>query len=100
MQIKFLVGRSPKENPVIAQAALLEQWYNSIENNQIKFIKTATINFIDYDISDYPDQDKIKNAIIDSLDCSEEAFEDTYNAVAESTRIMELIITLEDYNYD
>ena len=98
MQIKFLTGHDPKANPIITQADLLQQWYKSIEKSQIKFIQNANIKFIDYDISDYPDQDKIKKAISDYLGYSCEFLdEETYEEFATKFRVMELIITVENY---
>ncbi len=97
MQIKFLTGRDPKADQIVAQADLLQQWYKSIENSQIKFIKNANIEFIDYDISDYPDQDKIKKAIMTSCGYTEARYLEMYDSIAERIRVMELVITTENY---
>ena len=102
MQIKFLTSISTQgdydANVALGQAELLTIWAKCIENTQIKFINKAKIEFIDYDFSDYPDQSKTNKAISEYFGYSCELLnKDTYEEFLTEFRILELVITVEDY---
>lgn len=115
MQIKFLTiygmpihGASAVE----AQCTLLEFWQRSIMNNQVKPIDRATIIFNDYSFSEYYDQEKLCNEIRRSVYSSYNhlhsaqfwqwagkhyyIFEELYNDLAETHRLMELTINVAE----
>jgi hypothetical protein len=91
-------------------------WQRSIQCKQIKFIPAAKVEFKDYLLSEYPDQEKAKKEIHNAYGhklskkegknwiyrwCGEEFpdLDSIYNALAEQKRFMELIITVEDEDY-
>lgn len=98
MQIKFLTFYDLNTDPIYAQNKLLKQWHDSIVKNQIKFIKKAIIAFTEYKICEYTDQLKIEEAIINSG--YKDNLEEIYKELNNKKRIMELIITVEDVDYD
>lgn len=97
MEIKFTTAYETDTPKIFAQADLLYMWYRNIEDSQIKFIKKANIEFIDYSIKDYPDQDKVKKALANGTGYEQEQLEEAYKTLLEQTRVMELIIIPEDY---
>lgn len=103
MQIKFLTSicaqGNYEVNKALGQAELLTIWSKCIQSCQIKFINKATIEFIDYDFSDYPDQEKTNKAISEYFGYSYKLLdEDTYEDFLTKFRILELVITIEDYD--
>ena len=109
MQIKFLTMFNAfgeyEINKSFAQIDLLAQWQRSIHTCNIKFIDRASIEFKDYDFSDYEDKARVKKEIKNAYKYKDFVFdgvlygdlESLYNALAEQKRLMELTITVEDY---
>lgn len=98
MNIKFVTAYEADTHKILAQADLLTLWQKSIENSQIKFIKKADIEFLDYAIYDYQDQDKVRKALADGTGYEGEQLEEAYKTLLKQTRVMELVITPEDYD--
>lgn len=103
MQIKFKTAYSANTDPIVAQTALLDQWSKSCENDQIKFIKKADIEFTNYNIYEYPNQTQLKKEYATYLstfnsDCSDENVSRCFKEFAKKYRILELTITPEDYD--
>lgn len=101
MQIKFKTGYSIGTPLSYVQAGLLNIWYKSLEASQIKFIKKANIEFIDYDLCEYPNQDKLKEELTSYYNSfntkqSEHLSEKAFNNLIGKLRILELVITPED----
>ena len=116
MQIKFLtiyVSPVHGDSVIDAQCKLLEFWQQSIINNHVKPIQKAIVEFKDYSFLDYYNQEKLNNEIKKSLPSGYNhlhnkhfwqwagkyyyVFEELYNDLADTHRLMELVITLEDY---
>ena len=118
MQIKFLTLYHDFDDPSYgkscAQDNLLYMWQQSLQLRQIKYISNAKVEFKDYSFFDYPDQEKVRKEIHNTYGhkCKnkddnsfiyrwcEKTYSDLdsiYNALAKQKRLMELIITVEDY---
>ena len=115
MQIKFLTiyhdladVEDAKSN---AQYALLGMWQNSLLLQNIGFVESAKVEFKDYGLFDYPNQERAKKEIDTAFKYQAKKTDpveywwagkqypdlDTlYSALAEQKRLMELVITLED----
>jgi len=117
MQIKFLTIYHEFDNVEYskqqAQDSLLFMWMRSLQLQQVKFISTAKVEFKDYALLNYPDQEKAKKEIYQAYShrnkktkhveywwCGKQYsdFDTLYNALAEQKHLMELIITVEDYD--
>lgn len=113
MQIKFLNIYDYYDTEISqVQYELLEFWQKGIVYDQIDFINKAKIEFNDYSFSEYVDQSKLKTELhkstvsgYDSLTESDfwfanrkcyTNFEDLYNDLAKTYRLMELVITVEE----
>lgn len=94
-----------------AQYDLLGMWQKSILLQNISFINSAKVEFTDYGLFDYPNQERAKkevsracgyqakkNAPIEYWYGNEryEELEELYKALAEQKRLMELTITVEE----
>ena len=120
MQIKFLTlyhnFDDRERNLCSAQDSLLYMWQRSIQLKQIKFIPTAKVEFKEYSFFDYPDQEKAKREINSAYGHKRKKkdgggfeywwageqypdLDSIYKALAEQKRFMELIITVEDGDY-
>ena len=120
MQIKFLTIYHDFDDDVelskrYAQDSLIYMWQRSVQLQQVKFISSATVDFKDYNILEYPDQAKAKKEIWAAYGhkdkyskhkqvwrwCGREYtdFETFYNLIAEQKRFMELTITVKDEDY-
>ena len=102
MQIKFLTAISTQGdydiNKALGQAELLAIWSKCIKSCQVKFMTKANIEFIDYDFSDYPDQEKVNKAISEYFGYSYKLLDiATYEDFLTKFRILELVITTENY---
>jgi hypothetical protein len=114
MQIKFLnIYDYYDIEPSQVQYELLDFWRQSIVRDQINFIYKAKIEFKDYSFMEYPDQEKLikqlQKNIVSGYDADIESqfwvigkkryisFEELYNYLAKTHRLMELTITPEDY---
>lgn len=114
MQIKFLTLYGQPiyaESMVDAQCRLLSFWQRSLENSQVKPIRTASIEFSDYAFIEYYDQEKLLNTIDKSVGRNYntntpcwyangkryEYLESLYEDLSSDNRLMELTITTEDY---
>ena len=117
MQIKFLtiyhdfddVEYSKRE----AQDSLLYMWMRSLQLQRIKFISAAKVEFKEYSLLEYPNQEKARKEIWNAYGHKDrrsknkivwrwsgieyDDFEAFYAKVAEQKRLMELTITPEDY---
>jgi hypothetical protein len=111
MQIKFLNIYHYQDEPCQIQYELLGFWQNAIVHDQINFIHNAKIEFNDYSFVDYPDQEKLNKEINNktsyhlngkqfwqALGKRYEIFENMYNDLAASYRLMELTISPEGYD--
>ena len=102
MLIKFKTAYSVNANLYIAQRALLEQWANAITNSQINYINKAKIEFVEYNLLDYPDQDQLLKEYTTYFSSfspnweNKEAVEAAYKEFSNNYRLLELVITLED----
>lgn len=102
MQIKFRVAYNKKSSPDIAQMELLEQWVDAIKNSQIKYIQTAKIEFIDYDISEYYNQEKLLEEYTTYISTfnpehtNEEYVKKVFKEFSNDFRLLEMVITVED----
>ena len=102
MQIKFKTAYSLNSSPEIAQIALLEQWTEAIKNSQINYIKNAKIEFIEYKLLDYPDQEQLLKeytvyfASFNSNYTDSEIVEEAFKEFSNHYRLLELVITPED----
>lgn len=120
MQIKFLTIYHEFEDTDYskreAQDRLLYMWMRSLQLKNIKFISKAQVEFKDYSVKEYPNQDKAKREVHiaygHKLKKSEGGgfvyrwggdeytnLDSIYNALAEQKRFMELIITVDDEDY-
>jgi hypothetical protein len=110
MQITFLnIYNFYESTPAQAQYELLGFWQQSIKNNQINFINKAKIEFIEYSLAEYPDQERLCKEInwktsyhLDNkqfwqaLGKCYDTFDVLYDDIAKSHYLMELTITLEE----
>ncbi len=113
MQIKFLtIYGMPGQGGghIEAQYDLLNYWQRSLINCQTLPIKQAKIEFNEYSLVEYYDQEKLVKEInyktsyyLDNKQFWQamgkryDMFEDLYNDLAKTYRLMELVITPEDY---
>ena len=112
MQITFLTIYLDDTDFGLANAQwdLLSMWQAAISNNTIKIIAEAKINFKNYSLPEYPDQEKLTKEINYktsyhlndgqfwlALGKRYDTFEELYNDLAKTHRLMELVITVEDY---
>ena len=115
MQIKFLTIyhalNNVEQNLIGAQMDLLDQWRSNLQISNLKFITKAEIAFKDYSFFDYPDQEKAKKYINSGYLSTYKNrvpeywwagiqypdLDTLYEAIAKSSRFMELTIALEDY---
>ena len=112
MQIKFLtIYGIPGQGGgyMEAQYDLLTYWQRSLINGQMLLLKQASIEFKDYALTEYYDQEKLIKEInyktsyhLDdkqfwqALGKRYDVFEDLYNDLAKNHRLMELVITIEN----
>ena len=115
MQIKFLtIYGSPIHGSTAADAQyeLLGFWQRSVGYEQVKPVKKAIIEFSDYSFEEYQDQEKlckeIKNCTSSTFNYEHnttywwlagkryDVFEDLYDDLAKTHRLMELTITVEE----
>ena len=116
MQIKFITVYYANEDldasRAIAQADLLRQWQESLNNYNMKALTKADIRFTDWAILDYPEQERLKTKIDSSitkhynhltnetywwfLDDRYTDFKTFYNDLDKTHQLMELVITVED----
>ena len=102
MQVKFKTAYSKESSPDIAQMELLEQWVDAIKNSQIKYIQTAKIDFIDYDISEYYNQEQLLReyttylSTFNSDHANEEYVKKVFKEFSKDFRLLEMVITVED----
>lgn len=110
MQIKFLNIYDCRDiERCQVQYELLEFWQNAIVHDQINFINSALIEFKEYSLEEYPDQEKLCKEINyktnyhlngqqfwQALGKRYDVFEDLYNDLAKGHRLMELTITVEE----
>lgn len=120
MQIKFLTLYHAFDNMEYslrnAQDNLLYMWQRSSQLKQIKFIRSAKVEFKEYSFFDYPDQEKARREISDAYGHKLKKkdgggivyhwagteypdLDSIYKALAEQKRFMELIITVDDEDY-
>ena len=120
MQIKFLTlyhdFDDESTSKRYAQDSLIYMWQRSIQLKQIKFIPTAKVEFKEYSFFDYPDQEKVKREISNAYGhklkkkdgggvvyrwAGDEYpdLDSIYKALAEQKKLMELIITVDDEDY-
>lgn len=109
MQITFLtmyhVFDDAEVSKALAQDDLLSKWRNCIQTNNIKFISNAHIEFKDYAFNDYPGQERLKAELTYAYKDREYKYAgiEFYNIdslcdmLAKDKRIMELVITVENY---
>lgn len=115
MQIKFLTTYrlpGPGDGHIEAQYHLLKYWQQSLANCQMSAIKHATVEFNDYSFIDYYDQEKLIKEINyntsyhledkqfwQAMGKRYDVFEDLYNDLAKTHKLMELVITVENEDY-
>ena len=116
MQIKFLTIYHDFDDIELsrryAQDSLIYMWQRSVQLQQVKFISSATVDFKDYNILEYPDQAKAKREIWTAYYHKDKHkqvwrwggveytdFETFYSVIAEQKRFMELTITVKDEDY-
>ena len=98
MQIKFKKSFLPEEPIVLIQAELLKLWQRSLEDCQVKYIQKANVSFVDYDITEYPDQALLCKELMDSnIEEAKDNPEQFIKSLAGKLRMMELVIAPEDY---
>lgn len=113
MQIKFLNIYDYYDTEVLqVQYELLDFWRLAITRDQINFIREAKVEFKDYTFAEYPDQDKLiqelRKNVVSGYDSHTGSyfwvinkkqysnFEELYNELAKTHRLMELIIAIDD----
>lgn len=119
MQIKFLTIYHDFDDEATskryAQDSLIYMWQRSVQTQQVKFISSARVDFKDYSIIEYPNQEKARREIYQAYGHKDKSsnskqvwrwggetytdFEVFYNKIAEQKRFMELTITVEDEDY-
>lgn len=117
MQIKFLtLYHNFADNDcgrIQAQCSLLSEWQRCSQLRNIKLISRASIEFKDYSLFDYPDQEKAKQEINNAYGREDKKtntveywwggeqysdFETLYKALAEKKRFMELTLEVEEWS--
>lgn len=117
MQIKYLTLYHNFANndcgQIQAQCSLLSAWQRSAQLRNIKLISMAKIEFKDYSLFDYPDQDRAKREINNAYGRENKKtdtieywwsgeqyldFETLYKALAEQKRFMELTVEVEKWS--
>lgn len=112
MQIKFLnIYNCYDIERCQVQYELLEFWQNAIVHDQIEFIHNAKITFIEYTFEEYSEFAREKlikelnyktsyhlngKQFWQALGKRYDVFEDLYNDLAKTHRLMELTITVEE----
>ena len=115
MQIKFLnIYDYYDTERCQVQHELLEFWQKAIAHDQIDFIHNAKISFIEYTFDEYAEFNKenlikqLHESTVSGYDANTESdfwfankkcytsFEELYNDLAKTHRLMELTITVED----
>lgn len=119
MQIKFLTiyheFDDAEYSKRFAQDSLIYMWQRSVQTQQVKFISYAKVEFKDYNILEYADQERARREVHQAYGHKDRAsnnkqvwrwcgntytdFDIFYNKLAEQKRFMELTITVEDENY-
>jgi hypothetical protein len=115
MQIKFLtIYGLPGEGGghVEAQYNLLNYWQRSLIKCRVLPVKQASIEFNDYALAEYYNQEKLANEINhktsyhfdgkqfwQAMGKRYDLFKDLYNDLAKTHRLMELVITVENGDY-
>ena len=102
MHIKFKTIYGPEAPLIMVQKELLRQWATSCEECQMKFIQEANIIFNDYSMPEYPNQKQLKKEYSRYLatfnpDLSDENVANCFKEFAKQYRVLELVITPEDY---
>ena len=114
MQIKFLnIYDFCDIELAQVQYELLGFWQNAIVYDQVPFINKAVIEFTEYALPDYPDQEKLVNQLKKNIISGYDAdinsyfwvinkkrytdFEELYNDLAKTHHLMELVVTTDDY---
>lgn len=104
MTIKFKTCYISETSSSIVQADLLRMWADSLDNYQIKFIKDANIEFIDYLMLEYPEREKLREEYIAcstdffNATFTEELLKETLKTFDTDFRVMELVITPKEYD--
>lgn len=116
MQIKFLTIYHDFDDETIskryAQESLIYMWQRSVQTQQVKFISSAKVEFKDYAIFEYPNQEKARREVHQAYGHKDKAsgwqqvwrwcgdtytdFDIFYSKLAGQKRFMELTITVED----
>ena len=110
MQIKFINIYDCRDiEHCQVQYELLEFWQNAIVRDQINFINRALVEFTEYSLEEYQDQEKLIKEIKyktsyhlngkqfwQALGKRYDVFEDLYDDLAKTHRLMELTITVEE----
>lgn len=110
MVIKFLTIYDYFDTEICqVQHELLEFWQNAIVYDQVPFITKAIIEFTEYALPDYPDQEKLNKEINNktsyhlgnlqfwqALGKLYTSFDELYTELANTHRLMELSITIEE----
>ena len=119
MQIKFLTiyheFDDVEYSKRFAQDSLIYMWQRSVQTQQVKFISSAKVEFKDYNILEYADQERARREVQQAYGHKDKAsgnkqvwrwggdtytdFDLFYNKLAEQKRFMELTITVEDEDY-
>jgi hypothetical protein len=103
MQIKFKAAYSVESSPDATQMELLQQWTNAIKNSQIKYIQNAKIEFIDYDLLEYYNQEKLLGEYAAYLStfnhnyANEEYVKEAFKEFSKDFRLLEMVITPDEY---
>ena len=110
MVIKFLTIYDKSDTEICqVQHELLEFWQKAIVYDQVPFVTKATVEFIDYSLPEYPDQEKLHKEINNKtsyrLGTSQfwqalgklyTTFDELYAELANTHRLMELSIIIEE----
>lgn len=116
MQIKFLNIYDYDTEILQVQYELLKFWQDAIVHDQVNFIHNAKIEFTEYSFDEYAEFNKerlikeLQKNIISGYDANTKAqfwfanrkqyngFEELYDDLAKTHRLMELTITPEAYD--
>ena len=110
MIIKFLTIYDDSDTEICqAQHELLEFLQNAIVYDQVPFINKAIIEFTEYTLPDYPDQEKLNKEIHNktsyhlgtlqfwqALGKLYTSFDELYTDLANTHKLMELSISIEE----
>ena len=99
MKIKFITKYYKSEDPSIAQIELLSFWQKALQDHRLKFTKKAIVEFNSYSLEEYPNQEKITEAITNSVGFTTDKLTKLYEELASECYIMELTITVDDEDY-